>query len=49
MAFSLFNYLAGFAKNINSTGAVCGQKTSKFFISHCEESMAGHEGVSGVY
>jgi hypothetical protein len=34
---------------VNSAGAVCGWKTSKFFIYHQEESMAGHVGVNGVY
>jgi hypothetical protein len=28
---------------------VCDQKTSKLFVCHREESMAGHMGVSGVY
>jgi hypothetical protein len=36
-------------QNVNSAGAVCDQKTSKFFISHQKESMAGHVGISGVY
>jgi hypothetical protein len=35
--------------SVNSTGAVCDQKTSKFFVSHWEESMAGHVGINGVY
>jgi hypothetical protein len=34
---------------VNGTGAVCDQETSKFFVSHQEESMAGHVGVKGVY
>jgi hypothetical protein len=35
--------------SVNGAGAVCDQKTSKFFVSHQEESMAGHVGVNGVY
>jgi hypothetical protein len=31
------------------TGAVCDQKTSKFFVSHREEAMLRHVGVNGVY
>jgi hypothetical protein len=34
---------------VNGAGAVCDQKTSKFFVSSGEESMAGHMGVNGVY
>jgi hypothetical protein len=34
---------------VNGNGAVCDQKTSKFLVSHQEESMAGHVGVRGVY
>jgi hypothetical protein len=30
-------------------GGVCDLKTSKFFVSHMEESMAGHMGVNGIY
>jgi hypothetical protein len=30
-------------------GRVCDQKISKFFVSHQEESMAGHVGVNRVY
>jgi hypothetical protein len=30
-------------------GGVCDQKTSKFFVSYQEESMAGHMSVNGVY
>jgi hypothetical protein len=30
-------------------GAVCDQKTSKFFVSLREESMARHMGVNAVY
>jgi hypothetical protein len=41
--------LAGFTKNVNGTGAVCDQKISKFFVSHWEESMAGHMGINGDY
>jgi hypothetical protein len=33
----------------NGAGAVCDQKTSKFFVSHREESMAGYVSVKGVY
>jgi hypothetical protein len=33
----------------NCIGAVCNQKTSKFFVSHWEESMAGHVGVKEVH
>jgi hypothetical protein len=29
--------------------ALCDQKTSKFFVSHLEESMVGHMGINGVY
>jgi hypothetical protein len=29
--------------------AVCDQKTSKIFVSHNEEFMAGHVGVKAVY
>jgi hypothetical protein len=31
------------------SGAVSDQKISKFFVSHVEESMAGHVGINGVY
>jgi hypothetical protein len=41
--------LAGITKNVNRAGAVCGQKTSKFFVSHQKESMAGHVGLKRVY
>jgi hypothetical protein len=34
---------------VNSADTVCDQKTSKFFVSHREESMAGHMGINGVY
>jgi hypothetical protein len=34
---------------VNSEDAVCDQKTSKFFVSHREESMEGHLGVMRVY
>jgi hypothetical protein len=37
------------ARFVNGAGAVCDQKTSKFFVSHHKESMAGHVGVTGVY
>jgi hypothetical protein len=33
----------------SNAGAVCDQKTSKFFVSHQEKSMAGHMDVKGVY
>jgi hypothetical protein len=33
---------------VNGSGVVSGQ-ISKFFVSHTEEAMAGHVGVSGVY
>jgi hypothetical protein len=36
--------LAGF-KNVNGAGAVCDQKTSKFFVFHQKESIAGHMGA----
>jgi hypothetical protein len=49
IAFYLFNSLAGFAKNVNGTGAVYYQKTSKFFVSHHKESMEEHVGIKGVY
>jgi hypothetical protein len=41
--------LAGFAKNINGCSVVCDQKTSIFFISHWEQSMAGHIGINEVF
>jgi hypothetical protein len=34
---------------LNGAGAVCDQKTSKFFVSLQKESMAGHMGVKGAY
>jgi hypothetical protein len=34
---------------VNGGGAVCNQKTSKFFVSHREKSMAGHRSVRRVY
>jgi hypothetical protein len=34
---------------VNGTGAVCDQKTSKFFVSHQKESMGGPTGIKGVY
>jgi hypothetical protein len=34
---------------VNGAGAVCDQKTSKFFVSHQKESMAGHVNVKGGY
>jgi hypothetical protein len=36
-------------RSVNSAGAVCDQKTSRFFVSHQKESMAGHVGVNGIY
>jgi hypothetical protein len=30
---------------VNGNGAACDQKISKFFVSHMEESMAGHVGI----
>jgi hypothetical protein len=46
----LANYAYAYCDKIfDSTSAVCDQKTSKFFVSHIEESIAGHVGVSGVY
>jgi hypothetical protein len=44
-----FNSLAGLPKNDNGTGAVCDQKTSKFFVSSGEDSIIGHVDVNGVY
>jgi hypothetical protein len=38
-----------FSGSANGNGVVSGQKISKFFVSHVEESMAGHMGVNGVY
>jgi hypothetical protein len=49
IAFYLFNSLTGFVKNVNCTSAVCDQKTSKFFVSHQKESMAGHVDAKGIY
>jgi hypothetical protein len=34
--------------SVNNAGAVCDQ-TSKFFVSHREEPMAGHVAINGVY
>jgi hypothetical protein len=34
---------------VNNSGAVCDQKTSKFLVSHREESMARHVGINGIY
>jgi hypothetical protein len=34
--------------SVNGTGAVCAQ-TSKVLVSHREESIAGHLGITGVY
>jgi hypothetical protein len=33
-------------RTVNSTGVVCDQKISIFFVSHREESMAGHLGIN---
>jgi hypothetical protein len=41
--------LTGDGSCVNSAGAVCDQKTSKFFVSHWEEAMARHMGVKEVY
>jgi hypothetical protein len=38
-----------FSACVGSSGGVCDQKTSKFFVSHRKESMAGHLGVNGKY
>jgi hypothetical protein len=43
------NFRVFLSQVVNGTGAVCGQKTSKILVSHCEESMAGHMGVNRVY
>jgi hypothetical protein len=45
---SISSWLA-LPQNVNSAGTVSNQKTSKFFVSHWEEPMAGHVGVKGVY
>jgi hypothetical protein len=34
---------------VNGSGAVCDQKSSKSFVSHQKESIAGHVGIKGVY
>jgi hypothetical protein len=34
---------------VNGNGAVCAKKTSKLFVSHVEESIAGHGSVNVVY
>jgi hypothetical protein len=34
---------------VNTAASVCDLKTSKFFVSLGEESMAGHVGVNGIY
>jgi hypothetical protein len=34
--------------NVSGTGSDCDHKTSKF-LSHGEQSMAGHVGVNGIY
>jgi hypothetical protein len=46
---NLFNSLVGFANDVKSTGAVCDQKSSKFFVSSREESITGHMGLNGVF
>jgi hypothetical protein len=43
--FIIFN----FPVTLLPAGGVCDQKTSKFFVSQGEESMAGYEGVKRVY
>jgi hypothetical protein len=35
--------------SVNGTGAVCDQKTFKFFVSSREESIKGYMGVNRVY
>jgi hypothetical protein len=32
---------------VNGASSVCDQKTFNFFVSHQEESMAGHVGIKG--
>jgi hypothetical protein len=34
--------------SVNGNSAVCDQKISKFFVSHWEESIAGHVGVKSL-
>jgi hypothetical protein len=41
--------LKKFSQSVNGAGSVYNQKTSKFFVSYWEESMAGQVGVKGVY
>jgi hypothetical protein len=36
-------------QKLKGNDAVCDQKISKFFVSHVEESMAGHIGINDVY
>jgi hypothetical protein len=33
-------------RTVNISGAVCDQKTSKFFVSYMEESITGHVSVN---
>jgi hypothetical protein len=35
--------------SVNGAGAVCDQKTPKFFVSHQEESIAGHTVLKTAY
>jgi hypothetical protein len=42
-------YLDGIVTLLVADSAVCDQKPSQYFVSHQEESMAGHMGVNGVY
>jgi hypothetical protein len=39
----------GGCQTVNSDTAVWVQKTSKFFVSHVEESITEHVDVNGVY
>jgi hypothetical protein len=43
------SFLGSISPTVNSADAVCDQKPFKFFVSHWEESMAGHMGVKGIY
>jgi hypothetical protein len=44
-----FNCLAGFTKNVKGSGAVCDQKTSKFFHIPPERIHGETHSVKGVY
>jgi hypothetical protein len=37
------------SRPVNSSSALSEQKTSKFFVSHWEESIAGLMGINGIY